>query len=72
MSKSGSLKRTLVEADTELRGTLSSSSAVVVMGRIDGDLTAPALEVTETGVVSGNVKAAQITSRGELAQLDLG
>jgi hypothetical protein len=69
VSKPASPKRTVVEADTELRGTLSSSLAVVVMGRIDGDLAAPALEVTETGVVSGKVKAAQITSRGELAGL---
>jgi cytoskeletal protein CcmA (bactofilin family) len=65
-SKSGS-KRTLVEEGTELRGTLTSSCPVVVMGKVEGELNAPTVEVTETGVVSGRVVAAEVRARGELA-----
>jgi cytoskeletal protein CcmA (bactofilin family) len=60
-------KKTVVDADTSLRGTLSSACPVVVLGRIDGELHAPAVEISAGGVVAGQVKAGAIASRGELA-----
>ena len=60
-------KRTLIEDGTELRGTLTSTCPIVVMGRVEGDLTGPSVEVTESGVVSGKVKVTELRSRGELA-----
>jgi cytoskeletal protein CcmA (bactofilin family) len=60
-------KKTLIEEGTELKGTLSSTSAIVVMGKVEGELTGPSVEVTETGVVSGKAKVTELRSRGELS-----
>ena len=45
-------KRTLIEDGTELKGTLTSNCPIVVMGRVEGELTGPSVEVTETGVLA--------------------
>jgi cytoskeletal protein CcmA (bactofilin family) len=60
-------KRTLIEDGTELKGTLTSTCPIVVMGRVEGDLTGPSVEVTESGVVNGKAKVTELRSRGELA-----
>ena len=60
-------KRTLIEEGTELKGTLTSSCPIVVMGRVEGEMKGPSVEVTETGVLSGKAKVAELRSRGELA-----
>ena len=60
-------KKTLIDEGTEFKGTLTSSSAIVVMGRVEGEMTGPSVEVTETGVLSGKAKVTELRSRGELA-----
>jgi len=60
-------KHTLVEQGTEFKGTMKSTCPVVVNGRIEGDLTAPELEVTVSGTVQGNIKAERLSSRGVLS-----
>jgi hypothetical protein len=40
---------------------------VVVNGRLEGELSAPELEITTTGVVQGNIKAERLSSRGKLS-----
>ena len=44
-------KRTLIEDGTELKGTLTSTCPIVVMGRVDGEMTGPSVEVTESGTL---------------------
>lgn len=60
-------KHTLVEEGTEFKGTLSSKCPIVVMGRVEGDITGPIIHVTATGVVAGHVKVQELRSEGELA-----
>jgi cytoskeletal protein CcmA (bactofilin family) len=60
-------KKTLVEEGTELKGSISSKCPIVVRGKIEGDLAAPALTVSESGAVHGMVKVGQLTSEGEIA-----
>jgi cytoskeletal protein CcmA (bactofilin family) len=60
-------KQTLVEEGTELKGTLKSSCQVVVNGTIDGQITAPALTVSQSGMLLGTVKASSLRSEGTLA-----
>ena len=60
-------KRTLIEEGTELKGTLTSTCPIVVQGRVEGDMTGPSVEVTESGVLSGKAKVTELRSRGELA-----
>jgi cytoskeletal protein CcmA (bactofilin family) len=60
-------KKTLIEDGTEFKGMLNSTCPVVVMGRVEGELAGPSVEVTETGVLSGKAKVTELRSRGELA-----
>jgi cytoskeletal protein CcmA (bactofilin family) len=60
-------KKTLIEEGTEFKGMLTSSCPIVVMGRVEGEMKGPSVEVTETGVLSGKAKVTELRSRGELA-----
>jgi cytoskeletal protein CcmA (bactofilin family) len=60
-------KRTLIEEGTAITGNLASSCPIVVMGRIEGEISGPSMEVAESGVVAGRVKVTALRSRGEVA-----
>lgn len=60
-------RKTLVEEGTQFKGSMSSDCPVEVKGRIEGDLSAPALSVSASGAVHGKVKVGEIKSEGELA-----
>ena len=60
-------KKTIIEEGTEFKGTLAASCPILARGRIEGEITGPALEVTDSGVVAGQVKVTELRSRGELA-----
>jgi cytoskeletal protein CcmA (bactofilin family) len=60
-------KHTLIEQGTEFKGTMKSSCPVVVNGRLEGELSAPELDITATGVVLGKIKAERLSSRGNLS-----
>ncbi|HEY2732035.1 MAG TPA: polymer-forming cytoskeletal protein [Polyangia bacterium] len=63
----GETKKTLIEEGTEFKGTLTSTCAIIVMGRVEGEMKGPSVEVTETGVLSGKAKVTELRSRGELS-----
>lgn len=60
-------KHTLVEEGTEFKGTMSSNCPIVVMGKVEGDVTGPMIQVTASGVIAGNVKVKELRSAGEVA-----
>jgi cytoskeletal protein CcmA (bactofilin family) len=60
-------KHTLVEEGTEFKGTMSSNCPIVVMGKVEGDVTGPEIHVSPTGVIAGNVKVKELRSDGEVA-----
>jgi cytoskeletal protein CcmA (bactofilin family) len=60
-------RKTLVEEGTQFKGSLSSDCPIEVKGRVEGDLTAPALTVSPSGAVHGKVKVGEMKSQGELA-----
>lgn len=60
-------KQTLIEQGTEFKGTMTSTCPVVVNGRIEGELSAPELDVTATGSATGIIKAERLSSRGMLS-----
>jgi cytoskeletal protein CcmA (bactofilin family) len=64
--ENGQPRKTVVEEGTALRGSLASNGQVLVMGRVDGEVSGVAVEITETGAVSGRVKTPALRSRGEL------
>jgi cytoskeletal protein CcmA (bactofilin family) len=60
-------KKTVVEQDTNMKGALESNCPILVRGKIEGEVKAPSLSVSATGVVHGVVKADEIESEGELS-----
>jgi cytoskeletal protein CcmA (bactofilin family) len=60
-------KRTLVEEGTSFQGSMLSTCPVVVKGRIEGDVEAPALSISTSGAVQGRAKVGQVQSEGEIA-----
>jgi cytoskeletal protein CcmA (bactofilin family) len=60
-------RKTLVEEGTQFKGSLTSDCPIEVKGRVEGDLTAPALSVSASGAVHGKVKVGEMKSQGELA-----
>ena len=60
-------RHTLVEEGTEFKGSLASKCPVVVKGKVDGDIAAPALSVSGSGSVHGAVKVEDLRSEGELS-----
>jgi cytoskeletal protein CcmA (bactofilin family) len=62
-----SQKVTVIEEGTEFRGSLTSSCAILVRGKISGEIAGPALSVTNTGVVAGRIKVSSLGSEGELS-----
>jgi cytoskeletal protein CcmA (bactofilin family) len=60
-------KTTLIEDDTEFKGTLSSKCPVVVKGSIQGEVAGPSLHVSTSGSVAGKVKVGQLRSEGVIA-----
>lgn len=66
-------KTTLVEEGTELEGSLKSTCPILVRGRVEGQIKAPALTVSASGAVHGKVQVDELLSEGELSgELDAG
>ncbi len=60
-------KHTLVEEGTEFKGSMSSKCPIVVMGKVEGEVSGPVIHVTASGVIAGNVKVKELHSAGEVA-----
>jgi cytoskeletal protein CcmA (bactofilin family) len=67
MAKSEEIRQTTVEEGTQFKGTLQSTCQVMIRGKVDGDLNAPSVIVSETGTLIGNIKAECIRSGGVIA-----
>ena len=66
-NSNGKQRRTLVEEETEFKGTMTSKCPIAVMGRVDGEIEAPSMHVSPSGSVAGTVKVGELHSEGELA-----
>jgi cytoskeletal protein CcmA (bactofilin family) len=58
---------TIVQDGTDFRGDFTSNCPIVVNGRIQGDVKAPAVTVTSSGVLQGRVEAKTIACRGSVS-----
>jgi cytoskeletal protein CcmA (bactofilin family) len=64
-------KDTVVEEGTTLSGTMAATGRILVMGRLEGTVAGPAVEISRTGALVGRIKAGTLRSRGDLGgQLD--
>jgi len=64
---SGVEPRTIVDEGTSFTGDFISSCPIVVNGRIEGDVKAPAVTVTTSGALQGKIEAKTISCRGSVA-----
>ena len=60
-------RKNVIDEGTTFKGSLTSSSTVVVMGVMEGEITGPAVEVEPSGVIVGKARITELRSRGELA-----
>jgi cytoskeletal protein CcmA (bactofilin family) len=66
-------RESVVARGTSFRGTLVSECPVTVCGAVEGELTAPALVVTESGSVNGKILVDELNSTGEISgEIDAG
>ena len=59
-------KRTIIENGTEIDGAIKSERSIVLSGSVKGQITAPSLEVTQDGKVSGTIKVSKFSCKGEV------
>lgn len=60
-------KRTVIEKGTEVDGTIKSERPIVLSGSMKGQVTAPSLEVMQSGKMEGSVKVSQFSCKGEIS-----
>lgn len=60
-------KQTVLEEGTEFDGTVKSKVAIMVSGQLKGQISAPSLTVTQSGMVNGKVKVSTLKSQGEIS-----
>ena len=58
---------TLVAEGSYFKGDFISSCPIVVNGRIEGDVRAPAVTVTSSGALQGKIEATTISCTGSVA-----
>jgi cytoskeletal protein CcmA (bactofilin family) len=57
-------KRTIIETGTEIDGAIKSQRPIVLSGSIKGQITAPSLDVTQEGAVTGTIKVSRFSCKG--------
>ena len=65
--KSANGRKNVIDEGTTFKGHLTSASTVVVLGTMEGEISGPAVEVEDTGIIQGRAKVGELRSRGELA-----
>ena len=58
---------TVVQEGTDFRGDFNSTCPIVVNGRIVGGVKAPAVTITDSGMLQGTVEAKTIACRGSVS-----
>lgn len=60
-------RATLVEEGTEFKGELTSNCPLVIRGKVEGSIKAPAITIARSGSLTGTAKIGQLLSEGELS-----
>ena len=60
-------RATLVEEGTEFKGELISNCPLVIRGKVEGSIKAPAITIARSGALIGTAKIGQLLSEGELS-----
>lgn len=60
-------RETIIADGTVMKGSVNSDCPVTVSGKIDGELEAPTLHITQSGSVNGQILVEKINSEGEIS-----
>ncbi|MBK6686509.1 MAG: polymer-forming cytoskeletal protein [Deltaproteobacteria bacterium] len=60
-------RHTVIEEGTEISGKLKSGVPLVIKGKLDGELDAPAVAVAASGALTGKAKVGKLVSEGLLS-----
>jgi len=60
-------KKTIIENGTEFEGSIRSDCDIALSGSVKGKLNAPALTVSGSGTVEGQVNVSRLKSEGEIS-----
>jgi cytoskeletal protein CcmA (bactofilin family) len=60
-------RQTVIEEGTEFDGKISSDCGILLSGMLQGELNAPSLKVTPSGMVQGKIKVTDLHSEGEIS-----
>lgn len=66
-STSKETRHTVIEEGTEISGKLKSGVPLVIKGKLDGELDAPAVAVAASGALTGKAKVGKLVSEGLLS-----
>ncbi len=58
---------TIVEEGTEFSGQLKSNCPLHIKGKVEGQITAPAINIARSGSLTGTAKLGQLLSEGEIS-----
>lgn len=58
---------TVIAAGAQAKGTIDTDSALLIRGRMEGEVSAGLLEVAAGGVLSGKARSTALRSRGEVS-----
>ena len=67
MTETSDTKETIIAEGTVMKGSITSDCPVTVSGKVDGDLSAPSLNITNSGSVHGQVLVEKLVSNGEIS-----
>jgi cytoskeletal protein CcmA (bactofilin family) len=67
MNETGETRETIIAEGTVMKGSIASECPITVSGKVEGDLAAPSLNITEEGSVHGQVLVEKLYSRGEIS-----
>ncbi len=56
----------LIGQDLKISGMIDSASDIILCGQIEGNVTCAALEIGETGCITGNIAAQRVTINGKV------
>ncbi len=59
-------KPSILSQGIEFEGTIKSSGALIISGRIVGDISAGVITIEEEGIVDGHIKADALTIKGNV------
>ncbi len=61
----GGVEKSIISSDMKIRGKISASGGLVLLGSVTGDIKCNSLSIEESGVLKGNIDAEVVSIAGK-------